>query len=493
MDGLKDFLQSSTIHGLFYIGSSKSKAVQIFWILAVSCGFILGLFMIYNAFSSWEESPVISTARTKPIAHARFPRVVVCPPEGTNTILNYDILNSSNMNIDPRKKLNIYASVTEFVLKEIYEIFTRYKNMFTDIDMIKGMYNGNIVFLSRNNKTHMYTVNAKTGALTTPGKGEEYHADRFDLITFITFFIYVPAGNDIELTFDVDIEKGLEFVKVSTWTIIADYKESGHYDLRIPKGLVVENGAVCITFERAFFHTDVLLWQKKRMTGLSFNWTIVGQEYDNKNTKFRSDRYLRLAMNFFFYWMEEHKDLDASVDDNLKVLRDAQYDVLGEENYEDLKEYIGTKDKEKILQSMLERMGSMRNLKDPILTKKRKISCISDQAIQQAYDFYLRTIYTPPGYVAKIILFYEGLSASGLFSVSTIMKFLIYNLKVKSVFNKEQHMLKMMEMLTNFRFEKLVQLLMTPADFTHLENCPLSSRSNSTCVKESYEPLSGEY
>ena len=142
---------------------------------------------------------------------------------------------------------------------------------------------------------------------------------------------------------------------------------------------------------------------------------------------------------------------------------------------------------------MLERMGSTRNLNDPILTKKRKISSLSDQDIQQAYDFYLRTIYTPPAYVAKIISFYEGLSTSGLFSVSTIFKFLIYNLKVKSVFNKEQHMLKMMERLVSFRFEKLVQLLMTPTDFSHVENCPLSSKSNSTCVKEIYEPLSGEY
>ena len=49
MDGLRSFLEASTIHGLVYISTTK-KFIKIFWILVVTLGFTVACYMIREAF-----------------------------------------------------------------------------------------------------------------------------------------------------------------------------------------------------------------------------------------------------------------------------------------------------------------------------------------------------------------------------------------------------------------------------------------------------------
>ena len=56
--------------------------------------------MIYESFQAWEESPVSTNIETLPITEITFPKVTVCPPKGTYTDLNYDLMITEKMVLD---------------------------------------------------------------------------------------------------------------------------------------------------------------------------------------------------------------------------------------------------------------------------------------------------------------------------------------------------------------------------------------------------------
>ena len=110
MEGVRAFLESSTIHGLVYISTTEKKLVKTCWILVVIGGFTAAGYMIYQSFQDWHESPVKTTIETLPITKITFPKVTVCPPKNTYTDLNYDLMMTENMtlNYDTRRELSNY-------------------------------------------------------------------------------------------------------------------------------------------------------------------------------------------------------------------------------------------------------------------------------------------------------------------------------------------------------------------------------------------------
>ena len=63
-------------------------------------GFVSAGYLIYNSFHDWAESPTITSVETFPISEVPFPEVTVCPPLGSNTALNYDLMTAVNITID---------------------------------------------------------------------------------------------------------------------------------------------------------------------------------------------------------------------------------------------------------------------------------------------------------------------------------------------------------------------------------------------------------
>ena len=66
MEEFRQYLESSTIHGLAYISLSGKWVAKIFWILVVIAGFTGAGYMIYQSFQDWNESPVKTTIETLP-------------------------------------------------------------------------------------------------------------------------------------------------------------------------------------------------------------------------------------------------------------------------------------------------------------------------------------------------------------------------------------------------------------------------------------------
>ena len=92
LKSLYEFCDTTTIHGLIYISIAKNLVVKFAWFLLVLTGFIVASVVIVEQLVSWSENPIITTVQIKPISKVKFPEVTVCPPAGSNTALNYDIM-----------------------------------------------------------------------------------------------------------------------------------------------------------------------------------------------------------------------------------------------------------------------------------------------------------------------------------------------------------------------------------------------------------------
>ena len=103
MEGVRTFLESSTIHGLSYISSTKSYT-RLIWSVIVVGGFTAAIFIINESFKSWSASPVKTTVETSPISDLKFPKLTVCPPKNTFTDLNYDLMITENITLTEKQK-----------------------------------------------------------------------------------------------------------------------------------------------------------------------------------------------------------------------------------------------------------------------------------------------------------------------------------------------------------------------------------------------------
>ena len=117
MKEIKDFLESSTIHGLAYVATGR-KNVKLFWTLVVIGGFTGACYMIYESFQSWADSPVKTTIETLPTTEITFPKVTVCPPRNTFTDLNYYLMMTENMTLDNDTR----QELTNFAAEMLYDL-----------------------------------------------------------------------------------------------------------------------------------------------------------------------------------------------------------------------------------------------------------------------------------------------------------------------------------------------------------------------------------
>lgn len=97
---VREFLEYSTIHGMVFISTSRSKLLRLFWLVVVTAGFTGSILLIENNFTAWRRSPISTTIQTVPIRDVQFPSVIVCPPPQTFTGLHIDLERTRNTKLD---------------------------------------------------------------------------------------------------------------------------------------------------------------------------------------------------------------------------------------------------------------------------------------------------------------------------------------------------------------------------------------------------------
>ena len=209
MEGVKTFLESSTIHGLSYISITK-RWTRIFWTFVVCAGFTGAILLILKSFQTWDESPIKTTIETRDISEIKLPKVTVCPPKDTLTDLNYDLMMLDNISKPGQmnKELSQFAkeTVEEFVfldgLNKLYEE-NRYYNW----------YHGYTRMLrTRLDDKDQVILELKTsatfGAITTQHYGEMFQSSLVEKYVRYYIYIYSPVSVvDDEITLHIKLER----------------------------------------------------------------------------------------------------------------------------------------------------------------------------------------------------------------------------------------------------------------------------------------------
>ena len=226
MGVVRAFLESSTIHGLAYIPTTR-RYVRLLWILVVISGFTTAGFIIYASFQGWSENPVKTTIETLPIAKFTLPKVTVCPPKHTYTDLNYDLIMTENMTLDDEtsKELTNYAQellydylydtiITtvkigskhnasgnrkEQLHNDLYAIIMRNLSMLEDEDRYYNWYHGytylQFPFYDKDGVNLGISTFATKGSVSTQYFGDKFDDDKVEAIHWCRIMIGPPEDH----------------------------------------------------------------------------------------------------------------------------------------------------------------------------------------------------------------------------------------------------------------------------------------------------------
>ena len=213
MDGVREFLESSTIHGLAYLAKSK-PVVRVIWLGVVLTGFSVAAVLIQQSFSSWAKSPITTTIETRPITEIDFPNVTVCPPRNSFTSLTPDLVKSRNINFDVEKR----KTLSDDVVRAVYDAsFHKKYQEFVDlrqdqyIDWYTGISSSKNVPGERNINYNKYSVETTRldGQFSTPYFRQSLDEHKFQIAIIFKVHIYVPPNlsnnNSIIINIDMDI------------------------------------------------------------------------------------------------------------------------------------------------------------------------------------------------------------------------------------------------------------------------------------------------
>ena len=214
---LKDFLSNSTIHGLPNIASAKSLVVRIFWIAVVLTSFGVATYLISSSYTEWTDSPVSSMTTTRPISELEFTEVTVCPPKGSNTVLNQvlDRVKEEKLNRESLTKL-----VNKIFLEKPSRMFARDMKHLMYIGSWTDLVGGSVIVPEKNkiNTKGASEMSIKTsstnGSFSTPGyNDEEYHGDFYKSSHLLHFQLNIsPTLNDKKsLKVNVSAAQGVQW------------------------------------------------------------------------------------------------------------------------------------------------------------------------------------------------------------------------------------------------------------------------------------------
>ena len=73
MEHIKTFLETSTIHGFYHVGTAK-RYIKLFWIFIIAACFSTAIYMIYLSFDNWNKNPITTTIETKTMDTFHIPK-----------------------------------------------------------------------------------------------------------------------------------------------------------------------------------------------------------------------------------------------------------------------------------------------------------------------------------------------------------------------------------------------------------------------------------
>ena len=282
LKGIKEFLDTSTIHGLAYISSTKGPP-KVFWTTVVVCSFLTAGLMISSSFSNWFDNPIATTEKTLSVKEVTFPTITVCPPRNTFTNLNWDLIKGQNLTIDEQTRNSMRYTMYEVIhgefVKETMAAFAFYneesksRNYYHGYDELRW-----IEDVSTDAKKPLLlspSSAAVNDSVRSPYFGEQYADSKF--FRDLSFYFNIKIPKEIEKNSSIYL-----FVKI-TADIVGSPMEEVLYNWRDVMGGQTEvlltipvtrcyNRKCSFSFKRKISDEFVSDWLDKRMTGVEIEW-----------------------------------------------------------------------------------------------------------------------------------------------------------------------------------------------------------------------------
>ena len=290
MEGVRGFLESSTIHGLNYI-STTEKYSRLFWVIIVASGFTVAGLLINESFQSWSQSPVKTTIETLPISDITFPKVTVCPPKNTFTNLNHELVLADNKTWTDEMSYDWDDHAMK--LKDEH-VFMDVWNTIQEDNRYFNWYQGYTKIDPPTKKRNKSMINIETfatsGVIRTQYYDEPFQPQLVDSKLHLTIQIYPPksAYNKSDVTLHFKLEKRSIMGLSSGWdevTIDGNKLDNDdqieYYSSFTPPGPDKRNGYnVCrwVRFWREVSQDDIKDQDMDLMPGFKLSWWYTGLE-----------------------------------------------------------------------------------------------------------------------------------------------------------------------------------------------------------------------
>ena len=232
MEIFREFLETSTIHGLAYISSAPSKVSKVFWLLVVVFGFSTAVYLINSSYNDWQASPIATSISTHPISELEFPTITVCPPEDSNTALNYDLVRAQNITLTESEREGLVNAATHFLIDKPCEEFMRLARSVLNEENIleifesKPTYAYPFAYNEKGHKKPSFEIWSSTlnGTYKTPRFGENQSCDK--TVQSVHFVLQLPLVV-MQEAYGAVLDFQIEIQSNDNWVI--QYREGGKY------------------------------------------------------------------------------------------------------------------------------------------------------------------------------------------------------------------------------------------------------------------------
>ena len=91
----------------------------------------------------WQASPIDTSISTHPISELGFPAVTVCPPDGSNTALNYDLIRSGNISLTKKERQSLLVMARSLLIDKPSSDFVKMARALSNEKNIPQVYDDN--------------------------------------------------------------------------------------------------------------------------------------------------------------------------------------------------------------------------------------------------------------------------------------------------------------------------------------------------------------
>ena len=287
MEYFKEFLETSTIHGLSHISKTR-KFSRIIWTCTIIAGFVFAGYIIDKSFNSWAEYPVKIITETLSINTMRFPKVTVCPPKNVKTNLNFDLMMLENKTLSNSTRFQLYEHAIQLLMNDIYTTNLEYLQKLDEKGRYWNWYHGitaidipNYDFVS--NMRIDITTCASTGSIRSQYFKDGFNLDKIEKALWYTIFIVYPRNislstEDINLNIFVqriflkNLEKGFDSINLPLEQSKPIYDETIQWNYKASLGF-----SKTIYFRRKVSHDDLLTSKLTQVPGFELFWNYSKQ------------------------------------------------------------------------------------------------------------------------------------------------------------------------------------------------------------------------